>query len=70
MVLEVAGEPVELVDDEAVDASVFRQTCQHGLELGPVGGAGRLATIDVRVGELPALIGDEPAARLGLGGIE
>jgi hypothetical protein len=67
VVLEVPGQPIELVDHKAVDAGVLGQTCQHRLELRPDGGPGRLAPIDVLVGELPAAIGDEPAAGLGLG---
>lgn len=67
VVLEVPGEAIELVDHEAVDAGVLPEARQHGLELWPVGGTSRLPAVDVFVGELPALVADEPAARLGLG---
>jgi len=68
VVLEVAGQPIELVDNEAVDGWVIREASQHGLELRPVGAAGRFPSVHVLVGELPTLIGDEPSAGLGLGG--
>jgi hypothetical protein len=57
VVLEIPGQPVELVDHEAVDARVLGQTGKHGLELRPVGGAGGLTWVDVFVGELPAAVG-------------
>jgi hypothetical protein len=38
VVLKVTGDPIELVDHEAVDARVLGQAGQHGLELRPVGG--------------------------------
>jgi len=68
VVLEVAGEAIELVDHETVDAWILGKAGEHGLELGSVGGAGRLAAVDVLVGELPAPVGEEPAASLGLRG--
>jgi len=68
VVLEVPGKPVELVDHEEVDARILSEPGEHRLELRPVDAPRGLAPVDVVVGELPATIGDEAAAGLGLGG--
>ena len=59
IVRPVAGQPVELVDDDVVDPTIFLKVGQHLLQLGAVGTTSRLTA----VGEL---LDDQGAHRLGL----
>ncbi len=68
VVLHVAGQPVDLVDDDGLDVALLADPRQHGAELWPVGRPGRLALVHVLVHELPALVADAAHARLALGG--
>ena len=68
MILQVAGEAVDLVDDDRVDVALLGDALEHLLEGGTVGGTRRLAAIDVLVNELPALRADVAHARLALRG--
>jgi hypothetical protein len=68
VVLDVAGQPVDLVDHDDVDVAVPFDPLQHLEQLGPVGGTGGLAAVDVLVDQRPPLIADARHARLSLGG--
>jgi hypothetical protein len=67
VVLHVAGQPVDLVDDHCVDVTILGDAGQHRLKRRAVGAAGRLAPVDVLVGELPSGVSDVAAAGLALG---
>jgi hypothetical protein len=66
VVFEVAGEPVDLVDDHHLDVAVALDAGQHGLELGPVGGAGALAPLDVLPNDRDGVVGGVACAGLAL----
>ena len=68
VVLHVAGQPVDLVDDDGLDVALLADPGQHGAQLRPVGRPGRLALVHVLVHQLPALVADAAHARLALGG--
>ena len=67
MVLQVAGQSVQLVDDESVDGGVGIEAAQQLLELRPVCGAGAFARVAVLVDELAASVRDPAGACLPLG---
>lgn len=60
VVVEVSGEPVELVDHDHVGVALLADALEHGLELGPVVGAGAFALFDVPVD-------DEDVVGVGVG---
>ena len=68
VVFEVAGEPVDLVDDHHLDVAVALDAGQHGLEGGSVGGAGALAALDVLPNDGDGVVGGVAGAGLALGG--
>ena len=68
VVFEVAGEPVHLVHDHDLDVALLLDAGQHGLELGPVGGAGALAPLDVLPDDVDGVVGGVPGAGFALGG--
>src|SRR5690349_15601283 len=58
VVLAVARQPVELVDEDVLDVGVFLDAGEHGLQSRPIGGAGALAAVDELIDELhPELCG-------------
>ena len=68
VVFEVAGEPVDLVDDHYLDVAVALDAGQHGLELGPVGGTGAFASLDVLPDDGDAVLVGVAGTGLALGG--
>ncbi|HEY8755648.1 MAG TPA: hypothetical protein VIN65_04770 [Candidatus Dormibacteraeota bacterium] len=66
MVLDVAGQAVDLVDHDRVDVALFDDAPQHGLQLGAVDAAGGLAAVGVLVDQLPTLLADVAQAGLPL----
>src|SRR5207248_8520148 len=54
VVATVAGQAIDLVDDDVVDVTLGADAGKHGLELGPVGGLGRLTAVDVDPDDLRA----------------
>jgi len=67
VVLEVAGEPVYLVDHHHLDVALLLDAGQHGLEGGPVGGAGALAPLEVLPNNADPMLGRIAGAGLALG---
>ena len=67
VVLDVAGQAIDLVDHDRVDVALLDDARQHGLQLGTVSAAGGLAAVGVLVGQLPALLADVAQAGLPLG---
>ena len=68
VVFEVAGEPVHLVDHDDLDVALLLDAGQHGLELGPVGGTGAPAPLDVLPNDRDGVVGGVAGTGLALGG--
>lgn len=62
MVFKVAGEAVDLVDDDIGDRPVITEVGEHLLKAWSIGGLGGVARVDVFTDERPALLRDEPPA--------
>ncbi|HVM35049.1 MAG TPA: hypothetical protein VM784_06865 [Actinomycetota bacterium] len=56
MILDVAGEAVDLVDHDRTDVAL-RDAYEHGFQVGTVGASRRLAGVEELVGDVPALLG-------------
>jgi hypothetical protein len=56
------------VDHHGVDVAVVLDAGEQCLQLGAVGGAGRLAAVGVFIDQLPALVANVADAGLALGG--
>jgi hypothetical protein len=67
VVFEVAGEPVHFVHHHQLNIPVVLDAGQHGLEGGPVGGAGALAPLDVLPNDRDAVLGGVAGTGLALG---
>jgi hypothetical protein len=67
VVAAVAGEPVDLVEDDVVDISREADAGQHALKLRPVGGLGALAPVEVLLDHLGAQSLGLAQASLALG---
>ncbi|MDA8039938.1 MAG: hypothetical protein M0Z69_12455 [Actinomycetota bacterium] len=67
VVLEVAREAVDLVNDDSVDVAILGDAGEHRLQLRPIGRSRRLAPVGVLVDEAPALVADVADASLALG---
>jgi hypothetical protein len=67
VVLHVASQPIDLVDDHGLDVALLADPSQHGAQLGPIGRACRLTLVQVLVDQFPALVADATHARLALG---
>ena len=64
----VAGQAVELVDDDVVDVGCVLEVAQHALELGAVGGAGGFAAVDELLDDQGADGGGLASVGVALGG--
>ena len=64
----MSSEAVDLVDHDGVDVAVLGDARGHLFQLGPVGGAGRLAPVGALVDQIPAMVVDVADAGLALGG--
>ena len=67
MILDVSGQAIDLVDDHGADVA-FGDALEHGLEVGAVGRARRLARVDELISHVAAFLGAGPQARFSLRG--
>ena len=68
VVFHVAGEPVNFVDDDRFDVTVFGDPVQHGFERWPVRGPGGFASVGVFVDEFMSGVTQVTDGGFALGG--